>query len=135
MEDIVSWISRELRKVDIDYDVRDRQRVTKVVCEAFDHWLDKNMIWTRCKAVRSFSTYLQQMPSSIDRHEDPYRLVEMLFERIERKMQNIHAFPTWAVLHVEMVGGVVRIEQSEDFRIIEFMKQNWKKYGCPEPGW
>lgn len=133
--DIVTWLCRELKKNDVDFDARDRKTCSDLVYTAFDNYFTENMIWTKRKMEFQPEHYLNLMPVSIDRHFSPYDLVEKLITKVAAQMAPIAEFPTWHYMEVQRHYATISITMGSDFRIDDWMEKHAKEYDVGKYKW
>lgn len=137
MGEISRSVYMELKKVDDTLTPHARKRVDEVICRMCDDYLTLQMHWTKRRAEFEQSWYLRDIEDLVGKHPHPGQLLEEASDRIALMIADVVDLPTWHVIHMRTLNGMIHLELGQDYRILDWMKQHAKDYdvGSEQHDW
>lgn len=129
MAEIGRSVFGELKRHDDTLTPQARKRVEDLICRMCDDYLTTQMYWTKRRAEFSESYYLEQIQDLVNKHPSPQDLIYQTSDKIAVLIADTLELPTWHILSVRIHHGLVHIEVGEDYRVVDWMKNNAEEYG------
>jgi hypothetical protein len=131
--EIAGYVFGSMVRYDDTLNRNDRRRITKIIEDMINDYIDRNLIWARYNISRDLESDVKRFWPIIKPHPNPKPVMAELNDMIADLFADVLEIPTWRLVYLQFYGTSVEVELGEDFRIKDWMEKFGADFNSKPP--